>query len=416
MSAALDDRTFESAVPLDADQQAANLQHFRDKGYDVEVEDDPNAPASTEEEQPSPAAQPAPPEPAPAAQPAPAAAPQAAPGAATPPVPEIEADPVAEAEWAATKNDGEKLGWRAKKTKRIKELESELDRTRAEDKGRIEELQRQIERLSASGPAAGQTATPAASEPSATSQPASATEPIAAKPFEKPKPPKPKFEDFQNEADPYLAYTAAVDDRNEKLIEWDNERRAHEEQQRVEIAQRQKQRDDAVLAERQKIVNRNVEAVEREIPDWRTVTDKVKWAPVINHVLHERLGVEGMKLAYELAKPENRQVFDEISATANQFHAGMPQSDLESLIHRVTLDLGTFRGTLKATANAQPAAAAPAVPAPAPVQTPPTPQPRREEAAPTPVRSRGALEDRLEDIPVEDSDARRAWKRARGLL
>ena len=363
MATALDDRTFESAVPLDKEQQDANVRHFQEKGYDVEVESDPGD--EGHEQNPS-APAPESEAVAPAATGEPAAATPAA--VAPEPVVHVDSDPVAEAEWAATKNDGEKLGWRAKKTKRIRELEAELATTTAKSTGQIEELQRQIERLSASPRSDAVTSQPGATEAPSSEAP-KALDPIVAKPFDKAKPAKPKFEDFANEADPYAAFTAAVDQRNEDLIDWDNQRRSHEETERTRVASAQKERDDAVRTERQKIVDRNMAVAERLHPDFRQVTDQVRYGEVLNYLLHERFGEEGMELGYQLALPENREIREEIASKV-KLPAGATPSQIEKLIETGLLELGTFRGLLKHRASAngnnppQPAPAA-AVPAPA---------------------------------------------------
>ena len=414
-SPALDDRTFESAesVELTPEQKESILQHFRDKGYDVEIENDGAEPSADPAEQAAredPVAPVAPPaaEQPPAATPVAAPAPQA--GATDPDIDdEIRQEFQTE---QATQPDGEKLSRWAKRSKQLRETKQEL----AQKDGTIAELRRQ---LAERGQA---TAQPATAQPTL-AQPAPAQEApkadLEAKPFDKPRPTRPKFEDFQSADEPIAAHADAVAEWQEKLIEHKEEQRKHDEAEARRIEQVRTAQNEAANWR-----TRRLTEARTAHPDFDAVTGHVKYEPVLTYLLTDRGGVsDGFELGYELAKPENQQFLRELQAKVAIAPDEAPSSIQQKILTAreelavFRYNVGTKRSAPAAVAQQPPAAAAAPVTPPA-AQAPPVTAapPRREEAAPMPVRGRGATGDRLEDIPLEDSDARRAWKKRNGMM
>jgi len=410
VATALDDRTFESAVELTPEQQDANIQHFKDKGYDVEVEnagtDGVDAPATV-------------PDPKPATEEV-----QLAPAADAPPVttPDPEIDAETQTEFQTAKNDGEKLSRWAKLKKQKRELESTVsqkDTELAAEKARSEELRRQLAERTTPGtapvpPASSLAPTVEAPKPAETSP-----EPI--KEFDKAKPTRPTAKDFEGTEDPYAALLEAQGEYAEKLLDWNNEKRTFEDSERARVAKETQERERArtkVLTQAEQITQR-YEAARKVHPDYDAVTQPVPYTQVLQYVLREK-AADGFELGYELAKPENAEFYKAIMESSRTA-VGEADASIWAKVEQTIADLGGFRYALK-TKSASPVTAEPVPPAvaapqpPAPKQTPSTQEPRREEAAPTPVRSRGAAAERLEDIDPEDSDARRAFKKRNGIM
>lgn len=403
MPAALEDRTFESAVPLSPEQEQSNRSHFEGKGYEIEVENE-GAPVPVEEKQP---------EVVPPVEASPAATPpaEAAPAAVAPPA---DVDEETAAEWQTLKNDGEKLGRAARKTKRIKELEE----TKARQDGRIEELERQLDAQRKTPPAS--TASPI-TDPGLSTAPAvepAKTEPAKPKEFDKARPVRPKFEDFRESEDPVAAFAEANAEFNESLINWNDEKRDFAAQQERAVQDSQLQ----VNAEHAKRVNTTVSKGKEAHADFVERTSAVKYTPVLQYLIHEILE-DGPEIAYQLALPENKETYDRVFASTNT----APNEDASSInlkIHRANTALAEFRYGLKHKSTPAPPAGAPKPPANAdppvaatlPKQTPPAEPPRREEAAPAPVRGRSAPTIGIEDVDPMDSDERRRLKKERGLM
>jgi hypothetical protein len=420
---ALDDRTFESAVELTPEEQESNLQYFRDdKGYDVEVEaaapgtEKPLAvPATTTEE-----AKVAPTTDAPAGDKPTETQPAAIPAH------DSEIDTESRTEFETAKNDGEKLGRWAKKNKDLREARGAIAQKETElaaEKARNEELRRQLTERPAPGatPSSNPLA-PATVAPVEEAKP----EPIKAAEFGKEKPVRPKMDDFKDADDPYAALLEAQGEYTEKLADWKDEKRSFDDEQRALVAKQTQEQEQArnQQTNRQQTVQQRFEAARIAHPDFEATTGKAVYTPVMRYLLLEELP-DGLELGYQLAKPENAE---KLSALVAKTKDAKSPDEIQKALYETVADLAVFRHTLNSkpangnqapAAEAAPASAAVATEPPATektVQTPSTTQPRREEAAPVPVRGRGAAADRLEDIPLEDYDARKEWRKRNGQL
>jgi hypothetical protein len=394
--AADDTRHFETAVELSPEDTKSNLDYFREQGLQADYDGDPPA------EQPKPEA----------------------PAVQSPPKPEEDRtadDPDPEPEPGdAASIDGEKqrLGWRAKKTQQIRELEAKL----AEQNGANEELRRQLAGRDKPQPADGSTSlspAPAAETPKA--QPKAepkAAEPPKAKEFDKPKPVRPKFEDFASADDPIAAHADAVAEYADRVSDWKDEKREFEAGQK-EAAKREtadRERQANTQREIEQEIGQKLQAARSAHPDFDQVTSN-KFTPVLSYVLREAIP-DGFEIGYELAKPENAAVLASLRKST-QHTEGESQRSIERRIAQAIYDVAQFNGESKARAALSARKPAeedePAPQTPSPSASLKTAQPRREEASPAPVRSRGAAAEKLEDIPVEDYDRRKAFRKAHGL-
>lgn len=401
----LDDRTFENAVPLDAEETAARNAHFESKGYETELilEDGEEAPPA------DPQVETPPPTPEPVVAPASAAAP-----AATDDLTSL--DDESRADWQSATNDGERLGKYAKRTKLIHELKGTVSQKDQE----IEDLRRKLADKTvqaagvqpspfippASAPAPG---APPQATPKTDPEPAAVLKP---KEFDKPKPQRPTKDQFKDADDPYEAHSEAVADYTDKIVEWNNEKRTFDDEQRASVAQQQRQADEQRTQEhsRRQVMNEKLRTAITAHPDFETVTQAANYGNrgILQFVLNHKLD-DGLELAYQLTKPEHAEALKAMVAKTDD--ATTPEKQI-SAVEGAIADLAVFRYELKqkARAGSDPApvvAAAPAAPnPPAPVV-----QPRVEAAAPLHVRGRNASSERPEDVNPMDSDRRRALRR-----
>jgi hypothetical protein len=400
MSVAVDDtRTFRSAVDLTPEDQQSNVDYFKEQGLDVQVEGEetPAAPVTPEPETP----------PRPVESQEPESQEPADPGADA-------HEPTGETP-AIDGEKPEKLGWRAKKNQELRDLKAKL----AERDGANEELRRQLaarETPVAASPATSLSPAPVAEAPKV-------TEPPKAKEFEKPRPVRPKYEDFVTADDPLAAYNDALGEHTEKLSDWKDEKREFDNVQKQAIQDQASVRQSAqqVQVERERVAQEKVAAIRVVHPDFDEVTNN-KFNPVLAYVLRNA-AKNGLEIGYQLGKPENADLL----ATLRQSSAHKEtdsQTVIEQKIAEATFDVAEIAQELKKRAgkNAPPAAPKAAAAA-ASAQTPPpaappakrtAAEPRSEEATPAPSRSRGAAADRFEDIPKGDYDARRKWREAHG--
>jgi hypothetical protein len=403
MPVATDDtRTFESAVELTPDQLQDNLNYFREQGLAAEYEDE-----GKPEETTTPA--PVPEAPAPPAETKPAEG-----QAPTVPAGE-EIDQASRTEWHEAKNDGEKLGRLAKKTKKINELEGTLK----QKDGTIDELRRQLEEKNKTVPAppAAAAAPSLALDPGPPAPPK--VEPPKAKEFDKARPvfTPPKYDDFVANDDPIAAYqqasAVALAEHNEKLQDWKDEKRDFDKDQKaaVQAETTRLAQQSTTQQELQQGIQTRLAAVRSAHPDFDQVTSG-KFTPVMNYVLRDALE-DGFEIGYELTKPENAEALAALRQ-ASQHVEGEPQHVTERRITETIRAIARFEAK-------QPEKKTPAKPDPTetPLTTgekkPPVPQ-RREEATPAPVRSRGAAATRLEDIPEGNYDERKRWRLEHGEL
>lgn len=416
--APVDDRTFESSVTLTPEQIEANTAYFAEKGleYSVRSLDEDGQPVAKPEDT--------------------AVADKPVDNAA-PPVEDAEAK-AADAELLQAKTDEARLGYNAKRTKKIKELNEEVQATKAAAATKdalLAEKDKEIERLlkagvstSVSAPSAFAPPAQVAAAPAAPVKPVE--EDIQPKEFDRAAPKKPVFADIEasdNTGDPYKAYTDALSAYSEELIQYKLDQRDHNQAQATEVArikqekaQKQEHQVQAVEAEKQKF-----EKVRKIYPDFDAVTspESVKYTPILVYLLKDRIP-DGLELGYQLAKPENAAIYQEL-ADKTQDKSRTPEETM-GLLDEVMLDLGAFRKDLKKSANGQtqppavPVVAAPPAPKPAvaPQQSSSTSPPRIEEApAPAHVKGRASGAPKsLEDIDPEDTDARRAWKKQNGQM
>lgn len=406
MSVAADDtRHFETAVELSPEESNENLDYFREQGLQADYEGE-GAPPKTEVEAPKP-------EPVPAAEVEKPAEGQAPAGGE-------EIDPVSQGEWHEAKTDGEKLGRLAKKTKRINELTSE----NTLKEGQIAELRRQLEEKVKTPAPSSAGAAPSTSlespKPPAPKE-APKVEPPKAAEFDKPRPVRPKFEDFVTADDPIAAHADAGLAYTELLQDWKDEKRDFDGQQKTLVREQadQAQRQSSAQQEREQEIEANLTAARTAHPDFDAVTNG-KFTPVLSYVLREA-APDGFEIGYELAKPENAEILARLR-TSSQHSETETQRQIEKRIARTTYDVAVALSELKSKA-AKPAGKRPEkTPEPDPVPEPPpstrsqkTAEPRREEATPAPTRSRGAAALTLDDIPIEDYDARKKFRVANGL-
>lgn len=425
--APVDDRSFESSVALTPEQVVANTEHFAGKGleYSVRNLDEEGKPVAEVAKVADTAV---------ADKPADNAAPADA---------DIDADAkAAHEEIQSAKTDGERLGHHAKRTKQIKELRQEVETTKAvlsTKEALLAEKDRTIELLKSGAPAPGSApspfAPPAQAAPAPAVQAPPVEEEIKPKPFDKAAPKEPVWEDIlASDAtdDPYKAYADAGIKFNRESLQYELDKRDHDRTQATEVerakqdrSQKEEQKRKAADAE-----NKRFEEISTRIPDFLTVTSSVPYTPILRYCLRDRVS-NGLDLAYQLAKPENIEIYKEL---AEKFPDKTRTED-ETIadIQEAILELGGARRELKKSANGQtPEAAKPAEQAPPavvpaakpngtgaqPQQSSSTQPPRIEEAAaPAPARGRsGGVAKRLEDFDPEDSDGRRAFKKANALM
>ena len=397
MPVALDDvRHFESAVELSPEDQQGNLDYFREQGLQADLEGEVapgGEPAKTEPETPAKAVERPEPE-------------------------SVETDPDPDAPDPADATPGidgdkQKLGWRAKKTQQIRDLEATL----AAEKGANEELRRQLE-AKAKAPAID---TPALSlSPAPAAEPAKAAEPPKAKEFDKPRPVLPKFEDFASADDPIAAHADAVAEYTDKVSDWKDEKREFDngQKQAIQTETQQQERLRQAQIEQTREVAERVEAIKVTHPDFEAVTNN-KFNPVLSYVLREAVP-DGLEIGYQLGKPENADLLAELRKSSTHKETDS-QREIERKIAHATYEVAQIAQTLKQRATTPPPKTPKAAePTDETEQTPPkaakAAEPRREDATPSPVRSRGAAAKRLEDIPKENYDERRAWRAANGEL
>jgi hypothetical protein len=432
MPVAVDDtRHFETAVELSPEETADNIGYFREQGLqaDYEGEGAPPNPETSKPETPADTPQ----SQTPAEDEPPASGEGTRAPAAVPADEDI--DPESKGEWQAAKTDGEKLGRLAKKTKVINELKG----TVAQRDGTIEELRRQLaEKDKTPSPApAIATSSLAPGAPSETAKVEAKPEPPKAKEFAEPRPSRPKFEDFSSADDPIAAHADAIAEYTDKLSDWKEHKRDFdvEQQRTVEREARQREQLATVQAEQNRELSQKMTAARSAHADWDKATNG-KFTPVLAYVLEQAID-DGLELAYQLVQPENADLYDSLK-TVSQHKETESERQIERRITRTTYEMGRIADELKkrkgpdqTDGEATPENKTPADKTAAdtsdtkqqPEQTPPTggasvkpAPPRREEAAPAPTRSRGAAPQRLEDIPVEDYDARRKYREAHGLL
>lgn len=417
----VDDRSFESSVALTPEQVAANTEHFAGKGleYSVRNLDGEGNPVPDEAKPADTAVTDKPVD-------------KAAEG-------EVDAEAKAEfAEMQQAKTDGERLGHHAKRTKKIKELSQEVESSKAALSTKdalLAEKDKEIERLlkvGVSTPASAPSpfsppaqAAPAAAPVAAPAKQDPIEEEIKAKAFEKPAPAEPIWQEILDKdttGDPYKAYAEAGIKYNRELLQYELDKREHDRTQSTEVerakqqkSQQREQQQQAVQAEQGKFAE-----IAKVHPDFDSVTAAVKYTPILVYLLKDRIS-DGLELGYQLAKPENAELYkDLVEKTADKSRSS---DETMRLLDDVMLDLGAFRKDLKKsvagqTPVAKPAEAAPPIGTTAPQQSSSIQSPRIEEAAaPIPVRGKanGAPKG-LEDIDPEDSDARRAFKKAQGLM
>lgn len=408
-----DERTFENAVTLSAEETASNAEHFEAKaarnGTSVKIEDDTQPPVVVKATSPV----------------------TEAPKVDTAVTSVVDsASPVIEdnpdlneedrADWHSATNDGEKLGKYAKRTKKI----HELDATVKERDTKIADLQRQLEEKSRQPAQHPLVAPVVASEPpKATEAPKPEAPKVAA--FDKPKPVVPKFSDFQDAEDPIAAHAEAVAGFAEAVSDWKDEKREFErkETQRVENETKQQETQRNRQVEKQQTIAQKFESARAEHSDLDTVLQTTNFTPTLQYLFLERLP-DGVKLAYQLGLSKNSDV---LKAITEQTKTGPNPTaeDVDNAVYNGLQAIAVFREKLKSDAGLAatppveeeikpPVVAAPAVvPPAAPVQPPPVvTQPRKEDAAPVPVRGRaGAPVERPEDVDPMDSDARRRLRR-----
>jgi len=426
MPSALDDRTFENAVEQSPEEQAATLAHFKDKGYDVQVEEsgeEQHQPA----DKPAEPKTPAPPEPDKSAA-APPAPEKAVPAAGAPAAEEheaIDAETRAEYQAESTKSDEEKLGRHAKRTKRLHELET----ARSEDARKLAVQEATIAELRAR---VAQPSTPsslvATPQPAATpaKEPAKAEEPIKPVEFSEARPARPKLEDYADQDDPVAALEEARTEYTEKLVDWNDKRRAFDqtEKQRVDTAQRERDTQRQTEVKRNEGITKRLSDVRQAHPNFDRETDAANFGrdntnKIMRHLLVESLP-DGLELAYELAQPAHQAELEEIVKKV-----GDPKTpdEVSQALYVAAQEIAIFRYKLKSETKppAAPVAAVPplaaAAAAAAPQQTSPNQPPRREEPSPTPIKGRSAAPTlKPEDVDPMDSDARRKLRKERGEM
>lgn len=428
---AVDDRSFESVVPLTPEQIAANTAHFAERGveYSVQTSDDDGKPVPAGDK--------------PAETDTTVADTKTADSVA-PEDADIHAEASAElAELQAAKTDGERLGYQAKRTKKIRELKQEVEASKATLSTKdalLAEKDREIERLLKVGKPAEAApvspfAPPAAPAAAPTAEPAKVdpVEEIKPKEFAEAAPAEPEFEQFQDESDPYKAYAVAMSKYTKESVRYELRKDAYDKSQAVEVDRLKQQRSQEREQGQRKAqtVAQKYQAAKEAHSDFDAVTASAPMTPIMNYVLRERIA-DGLEIAYQLAKPEHTELYRELFALTDPHNP--KNSDLHTAdkigeaVDTVLLELGSLRKDLKkgVVRNGQPAVAAAPVAAPPPANgtgaTPPQqsssdPSPRREEGAPIPVRGRSAPGPlRPEEIDPMDSDARRLARKAQGLM
>lgn len=423
-SGTLDDRTFETTVEQSPEEAAASAAYFKDKGYAVTVQEEDEAGNKKPAEVTDPAKTTPPTEEVPLVD-------------GTP----VEADILAEHAEIATKNDGERLGYNARRTRKIKELEEGL----AKETAKREQLEKLLEAKPAAEAKSSAFQPPAPVAPPAVVETKAAEIPpadttIKPKEFDKPRPVRPTLEKFQDEADPYAALTAAGVEYAETLSDWKDEKREFDSKQTAEVTAKAREVEDSKnrTTEFHSTVNKRFEDIRRDRPDFDKATEGKTISPIMRFLLvgFPETGLEatlpdGLELAYQLSLPENADTFKELF-DSTQVPKGEDQRATQARIDTARAELIAFRKDLKRKAAAapvkteKPAEAVAAIPPAEPTKIidkgTPTPapsngQPRREEASPVPTRGRGVTPTiRPEDIDPMDSDARRELRRQTGEL
>lgn len=399
MPVATDDtRHFESVVELTPEEARDNVDYFREQGLDAKYEGD-----GLEEEQPAEADKPSEEEPA-----------AETPAATHADAGDADDDHDEDADAQSGKNDGEKLGWRAKKTKQIRDLEGKLQTTTAEKDGQIAELRRQLDAKDRSSSAPAATESSLAPTAVVQKEQPKAAEPPKPKEFDKARPVRPKFEDFASADDPIAAHADAVAEHADLLSDWKDEKRDFDSQQKAE-QDRITQQTRTIQQEQEREITEKVTAARQAHSDFDAVTNG-KFTPVLSYVLREAVP-DGMEIGYLLAQSENAEALASLRK-ASQHTEGESQRSIERKIAQATFDVARIYQDLKGKTIAAPVTETEKPPvAEKPKQTPPVAaKPRSEAPAPVPVRSRGVGSSRLEDIPAEDYDARRKWRQENGEL
>lgn len=396
-------------MPRTPEEIAANKAYFESKGLDIDF--------SQEEKAKLPVAEPPV---KPKEEPVAAPAKPADGSAAIPPADELVVDDETRAEFEANQsaNEGDKpkrhLGSYAKKNLKLREQAvalSEKDRKIAELEGRL------AERPAAPAPASTFTAPETKTE---VAPPPPAPEPeIKAKEFDKPKPARPKLDDYADKDDPMGDLAQALAQYADDVSDWKDEKRTHDEQQRVEVATKKQEFEAKRASETtlQSVRAEKYREVTQKYSDFDQRTKAAAYSNVLLYVLRDRLATkDGLELGYQLALPENAELLNSINEKTKN---AMTQDDIKDAVDETITELAILRHGLKNKAPKDPAppapaAAAPAAPVAAP-QTPPAAPPRREEPTPTPVRARGtapALDP--DEVDPMDSDARRALRQKTG--
>lgn len=409
-------REFESAVPITAEQESANAAHFESKGLEYVVESGDGVKDKKPEDQPKPED-------------------TAVPAAVAPPGDNVappeagevdEETKIAFAEAQRQTTDAEKLGWHARRTKRIREAEQktrDLEVTTATQTALLAEKDREIERLLKAGtnPASATTQAPPAAVAASVTQPAAAPpeEEIKAKPFEKVAPKKPVFDDFKENDDPYKAFAEAGVQYAEDLSDWKLERERHNNTEEQEVRRLRSERDQqrSQVETVKEARRRRFDEAKAAHPDFDAVTNKSPMTGIMNHVLIERLK-DGPEIGYQLGLPENKAIYDELFARTKKQMSG---PELAEAVDDTLIELALFSKQLASRKSqtqppqqqqSQPAAAAPPPPPASNAQL------RREEA-PSPAAVRGMATPgmlRPQDVDPEDSDARRDLKKKNGEM
>lgn len=418
----LEDRLFESAVEPTPEQTAANNAHFKAKGYDIEEvpadgTGDVKKPPVVVEEKP-PVTDPAPEtkvETAPVAKPAEVSTTEV-PGTAGEP----ESDEDALAEWnKAPANDGEKLsvklGRTAQKTKVFNQVKADRDRLAVLAEERLTRLKEVEAQLASGKPAAAGTSTLEPAKSTAPAAAAPAAEPIEIKPreFEKKKPVRPKLSEFADQDDPHEAHQAALETYDEQIYDFrrEQERFLASEEQRVAKEKSELEQKRTQQAEVSQVVAARFAEARQTYSDFDARVNVMRVTPVMRYLLGEKL-VNGCHLAYELTKPENADVLQELFDSTKDVQ---PTQIGDALVD-TEVRLREFARSLKTEPKPEPTTAAAAAPVET-KQTPPNTPPKREVAAPTPIRGR-VVEPELtpEKVDPMDSDARRDVRKKLGQL
>lgn len=413
----LDDREYSSFSEATPEDQERELAYFKEKYPDAEIALSTDGQPA---EEPAKVIEPKPEDKVaePVAPPVDGTLPAEPVAPATPPA-EVELDAESQADWQSAKSDGEKQGKYARRTKALRELEGKTTKLETE----IEVLRRQLaerEKAPVTPAPPSPLVAPAvvADPPKKVSEP----EPIKAKEFEKPKPARPKLENYQGEDDPIAAHTEAIADFAEKLSDWKDEKRDFDSTQKELVATEQREREQkkAATTQREEVIKTRFEDARKAHPDFEQTTSGMECSPVLRYLLVEELP-DGLNLGYQLARPENAETLKAINEATK---SAKTDAEVQKALYETVGKLAVFREKL----NAPPpkvetpvpvAAAAPPVPAkvetPVLAQTPSPAQPRKEDPSPEPNRGRGGATERIEDIADGDYDARLEYRKRHKL-